>query len=174
MPDPYLGEIRPFAFGFVPSPGTGWAACNGSLLDIRTHSALYALLGTRYGGDGITKFGLPDLRGRVAMGAGPVHPLAQAGGEDQHVLTEAETPVHAHALNGAEGDPDLQGTSASGGLLATVEGAYGTLPGPGPNLTSLAPASLVEAGASAGHENRMPSLALNYCIATSGIWPTRS
>src|SRR5262249_31052519 len=100
MSDPFLGEIRLFGFSRIP---TGWVACNGQSLPIAQNDALYAVIGTTYGGDGQTNFNVPDLRGRVPIGQGtgqglPTYILGQASGEEQHTLIAAEMPTHSHAL----------------------------------------------------------------------------
>lgn len=96
MSEPYLGEIRPFGFGFTPK---GWASCDGQLLLIAQNSALFSLLGTMYGGDGRTTFGLPDLRGRTGMHVKPAHTQGERGGEEGVTLTIAQIPLHSHTAN---------------------------------------------------------------------------
>src|SRR5690625_4414253 len=101
--DTFIGTIQLFAFDFVPR---GWAACNGQLLPISQHTALYSLLGTQYGGDGRTTFGLPDLRGRVPLGQGQGPGLAsyavgETGGAETTTLTTEQLPAHTHAVNSA-------------------------------------------------------------------------
>src|SRR5690606_6285724 len=130
MADPYLGEIRPFAFGFVPN---GWAQCNGQIMQINGNQALYALLGNRYGGDGVTTFALPNLQGRTPIGFSPTQgiPLAQAGGEANHTLTIAEIPAHTHPVY----------ANAEPGLIAGAEGS--TWAGSPPNRTTYASSTQV-------------------------------
>jgi microcystin-dependent protein len=95
MSEPFLGEIRSVGFGFAPK---GWALCNGQLLPINSNQALFAILGTTYGGDGRTNFALPDLRGRTPMHVGATAQLGQLAGEENHTLTTAEMPGHLHTL----------------------------------------------------------------------------
>ena len=96
MDDPFLGEIRPFAFGFPPK---GWASCDGQLLPIAQNTALFSLLGTMYGGDGRTTFALPDLRGRAGIHVNPVHTQGERGGQESVTLTTAQIPLHSHTAN---------------------------------------------------------------------------
>lgn len=165
MADPYLGEIRLFSWGMIPR---GWAACNGQLLAISTNQALFSLLGVNYGGNGTTTFGLPNLQGRTAMS--PVNPAVPGllSGQAVHTLTNIEMPAHSH---GAVGGSDATQTDPTGKFWGT-------------NATRLqytpdAPTGAANAGAlgAAGqgqpHENRQPYLAMNYCIATNGLYPSR-
>jgi microcystin-dependent protein len=165
MGEPFLGELRLLSFNFPPR---GWAQCAGQLLPINANQALFSLLGTMYGGDGRVNFALPDLRGRV-----PVHlggPLGfiqgQRFGEEAHVLQVGEMPEHTHGLNVST----AAGDTAAAGVLANVENTYR----PPANLTALHPQSLASVGSGAAHENRPPSLALEWCIALQGIFPSQS
>jgi microcystin-dependent protein len=168
MPDPFLGELALVPYTFAPK---GWAFCNGQLLPINQNQALFALLGTTYGGDGKVTFALPDLRGRVPIssGQGPGlenYSLGQTGGAERVTLTAAEMPQHSHALNVHSGK-SLQ-TTPAGNVLAN-----------GSVYTSAAPngAAAAHAVASAGsgqpHDNRQPYLTLNWIIALQGVWPTQ-
>jgi len=165
MAEPFIGEIRLFSWGIVPS---GWAQCNGQLLQVNQNQALFTILGSSYGGDGKTTFALPNLQGKVPMhpGSGFVS-YAQAGGEALHTLTVSEIPGHTHqATGGSDGtqtNPDGQtwGTIASRAQYSSA--TNGTM---GVN-------ALKVAGESQGHENRQPYLALNYCMATTGIYPMK-
>src|SRR5919199_1024895 len=95
MAEPFLSEIRIMSFGFAPK---GWATCNGQTLPINQNQALFALLGTTFGGNGQTTFALPNLQGRVPVHVGGGHTLGEAGGEQAHTLTQAEMPTHTHAV----------------------------------------------------------------------------
>lgn len=172
MADPFIAEIRIFPYNFAPS---GWAFCNGQLLPIAQNTALFSLVGTTYGGDGRSTFGLPDLRNRVPLhpGAGPGltnRRLGEGGGVDTVTLTEAQMPVHGHPLRGSNflaDTPDAQGNS-----LARAVGHYQS--DTTNNLVAMATESLPPAGGGQPHENRQPHLALGFCIALVGVYPSRS
>lgn len=164
--EPFIGEIRWIAFDYVPY---GWAACDGSIINIQQNSALYALLGNRYGGDGRTTFGLPDLRGRAPIHVSSTHALASAGGEEKHILTINEMQSHIHTMTGdpAEGnsnDPTGQYLAKSSNGVS----AYGTTVN-----TALHYASLSVTGNGTGHENMKPFVAMRCIIATIGVFPSR-
>jgi microcystin-dependent protein len=165
MADPFLSEIRVFSFNFPPK---GWAFCNGQLLQINQNQALFALLGTTYGGNGQTTFGLPDLQGSVPIHMGNGFVLGERGGEQTHTLSISEVPTHTHVASGTSDSGD---TVIPGGNLL---GAAADLYGPATNLTPLAPASLANAGGSQPHENMQPYLVLNFCIALQGIFPSQN
>jgi microcystin-dependent protein len=166
--DPYIGEIRLIAFNFAPK---GWALCWGQLLPINQNQALFALLGTYYGGDGRTNFALPDLRGRVAvcMGqppAGSEYLLGAAGGAETVALTTAQLPAHNHSVHaqsaaGAKRTP-TRGFPAGGGAYAADD-----------NVRMKA-AMIGQTGGGEAHENRQPYLTLNYVIALQGIFPSQN
>ena len=181
MAEPFLGEIEAFPFNFAPK---GWAFCAGQLLPINQNQALFALLGTTFGGNGTTTFALPDLRGRIAnaFGQGPGlgnYNLGQTGGEETHTLTLAQMPAggHSHTVtarhNGQTGGANVPSdavTLGSGYASETgspVVNIYGPAP-PTVPMGSLAPVG------GQPHENRMPFLGLNYCIALQGIFPSRN
>lgn len=168
MSEPILGEIRLFACDFAPR---GWAPCDGSLLTIKDHQALFALLGVTYGGDGKVTFALPDLRGRVAIMYSADYPLAKRGGSQEVALTTANLPSHNHLVR----------ASATGGDTVRADGNY--LAGSDPQTwyatqayspTSLNPNALTaNGGAGLPHDNMQPYLALMYCISVSGMFPPR-
>lgn len=175
---PYLGQIEAFAFTYAPQ---GWAICAGQLLPIAQNQALFALIGTTYGGDGTTTFQLPDLRGRVAIaqGTGPglsSFPLGQRGGEEQHtlVLSEMAAGSHSHAVN-AVNNGTSGGTNVPGSGV-TIGSAYQATGVPANVYGSGSPVAMGSLGTSGGqaHENRMPFLTLTYCIALQGIFPSRN
>lgn len=173
MSDQYVGEIR--LFGFTKAPD-GWLPCNGQSLSISQYTTLYTVIGTTYGGDGNQTFNAPDLRGRVPIGLGqgqnlPNYPIGQSGGEDTHSLIDAEMPSHSHALvsstaaasTATPGTTVHLATASTGNLyaLAANAGTYQTM----------APC-VQPAGNSAGHNNIMPTVVANYCIAWTGIFPS--
>lgn len=165
MSSPYLSEIRIVSFNFAPR---GWASCNGQLLPINQNQALFALLGTTYGGDGRVNFGLPNLQGRVPIHFGNGHTLGEAGGEENHTLNLQEMPAHTHTFSASNADPD-QGTPA-GNMWANNSGAYS---GAAPD-SSMNPASINTVGGSQAHSNLQPYLVMNFIIALQGIFPSQS
>jgi microcystin-dependent protein len=165
MAEPFLSEIRIMSFNFPPK---GWAECNGQLLPINQNQALFALLGTTYGGNGQTTFALPDLRGRTPIHVGPGHILGQQGGEQAHTLTAAEMPTHVHAAVAASDNAD--NNVPTGRNLASTANLYG----PPAGLTTLAPTTVTNVGGSQAHLNMQPFLTLNFCIALQGIFPSRN
>jgi len=166
MSTPFLSEIKIVSFSFAPK---GWAFCNGQLLPINQNQALFSLLGTTYGGNGQTTFGLPNFRGSIPIHEGAGFTLGQAGGQEAHTLTMSEMPQHIHFLNGTNTD----GTQAipSGNLLA--RGATQLYAQP-TNLQAMNAASVTNTGGSQAHENRQPFLVLNFIIALQGIFPSQN
>ena len=176
--DYYLGEIRQFAFYFAPR---GWALCNGQLMPIQQYSALFALLGTYYGGDGKTTFGLPNLQGRVPLGMDPNAnwPIGAEKGSDSVELTQGEMPTHNHAVIGLNNAGTKASPETGCYLGFDARGGSGVIRYMQANVaapsTTLAPTTLGPSGGSTAHENRQPFLALSYCIAISdGIFPPRN
>jgi len=174
MAEPFLSEIRVLAFNYAPK---GWATCDGQVLSIAENQALFSLLGTMYGGNGTSTFGLPNLNGRapVGLGAGGTAGTitgAQGAveGEATHALTNAELPVHTHAINASTAAANQ--AVPTGHILAAPPTAIYAADDPAQAQT-LDSFSVVSAGDGAGHENRQPSLGLNFCIALTGIYPSR-
>ncbi len=173
--DPFLGEIRPVAFDFPP---VGWAICNGALLQIATNDALYSLLGTTYGGNGIDNFALPDLVGRVPMHKGTGVGLSerktgQKIGTENAELTKDNMATHQHTI--ACSDANATNNSPVGNFpaMAIYSGYYTN---PTPTLSSLNNQTVNATGANtqqAMHNNMMPYLAINYIICLNGIYPTQ-
>jgi microcystin-dependent protein len=164
--EPFLSEIRIFSFNFAPK---GWAQCNGQLLPINQNQALFALLGTTYGGNGQTTFALPDLRSRTAVHTGAGHVLGEVGGERSHTLSIGELPTHNHLVNASSAtgnDPN-----PGGHLLASPLNESYRAPGA---PTSMAGGSVGNVGGGQPHENLQPYLALMFCIALQGIFPSRN
>lgn len=175
MADPFVAEIRIFPFNFAP---TGWAFCDGQLLPLSQNTALFSLLGTTYGGDGKSNFALPNLQGNAPMhpGQGPGlsnHDLGETGGTETITLLESEMPAHNHAIRADAADPaDVQAPSPAVVLARSQGGsAYQTSTA---GLVSMAATALGPVGGSLPHNNMMPYLTLNFCIALQGVFPPRS
>jgi len=172
MSEPFIAEIRIFGFNFAPR---GWAFCNGQLLPVAQNTALFSLVGTTYGGDGRTTFGLPNLQGRAPMhpGRGPgltARRLGQSGGTETVTLTEAQMPAHTHKMSCNSNDANSQ--SAAGGFLATEIGPaqmYATT-----GAASMASDAVGTTGGGQAHTNPQPFLSVNFCIALMGLYPPRS
>jgi microcystin-dependent protein len=162
--EPFLGEIRCFSFNFPPK---GWFACNGQLLAINQYQALFAILGTFYGGNGTTNFALPNLQGRVPLHTGAGITLGQVAGEASVTLLSNQIG-HGHPVNAAV---TATVATAGGNFPATVStgNAFGSTLD-----TSMNPAVITPAGGSQPHNNMQPYLVLNYCIAYTGIFPSRN
>jgi microcystin-dependent protein len=186
MSEPYLGQIEAFPYNFVPR---NWLPCQGQLLPLTRYQALFALLGTTYGGNGVNTFALPDLRGRLAMGQGnganlTPRALGQHLGEETHTIVADETPTHTHSLNTAPNAPTSDNTNMPSPtvVLGSATAMIGATPAP---LTPFAPASgsqtasldrtaLSMTNGGHPHTNLMPFLTLEFCIAVSGIFPSRT
>lgn len=167
--DPFIGEIRAFGFERVPQ---GWAACDGRMLSIAQNPVLYELLGQRYGGDGISEFALPDLRGRTPIGWGQATnemtlKLGTRAGDEATALTAAQVPSHSHGLQAASAPAS---TGVPAGAVLAQPGAAIYAP---PNGAQMAPESVAATGAGLPHSNMQPSLAVNWCIAIGGLRPSR-
>ena len=166
--DPFIGQIILVPYNFAPQ---GWALCNGQLLSIAQNTALFSLLGTTYGGDGVTTFALPDLRGRVPVSSGQApglsnYFLGQAAGTETVTLNSNQMPAHSHAVNAnsahSNSDQPANNFPASSAHFQTTSDG-----------TKMNPAMIGQTGGSQPHENRQPYLTLNYCIALQGIYPSR-
>jgi len=173
MAEPFLSEIRIMSFEFAPK---GWALCNGQLLPINQNQALFALLGTTFGGDGRVNFALPDLRGRTPIHVGNGHTLGERGGEPAHTLCTLELPVHIHILSGSSANAStvapanniLAKGAASNGNPINYYSTNRT------NLVTMLPGSVSNSGGSQAHLNMQPFLTLNFCIALQGIFPSQN
>lgn len=179
MGDYYLGEIRAFAIGFAPK---NWAQCNGQLLPVAQNTALFSLLGTTYGGNGVSTFALPDLRSRTSVGIdatafnGIQYQIGANGGLENVALTPAQMPAHNHMFacnNGNTGNVN----PANGNYYANTSAAgnyYKAAASPPPGMLALEGSTLSSVGTSTAHSNLQPTAVLEFCIATAGIYPSRS
>jgi microcystin-dependent protein len=183
----YLGQIETFAFDFAPR---NWLSCAGQLLPIQQFTALFSLLGTTYGGNGTTNFGLPNLQSRVAIGSGQPpggsnYVLGQTAGEEAHTLLHGEMAMHSHVLNADANTPATSNTNVPASNVVLGQGIG--VPAQGANfavnmytLTSGTPSGSLDTrtvaigGGGQPHANVMPYLALTFCIATTGIFPSRN
>jgi microcystin-dependent protein len=163
MSEPFLGEIKIISWNYPPR---GWAFCNGQLLQINQNQALFAILGTTYGGNGQTTFALPNLQGRSPIHLGNGFTSGAVGGESAHTLTVQELPAHNHILQAtaANGDTPIPATLANANNLYSTAAAN----------TTLAPGSVGSVGGSQPHDNMSPYLVLNFIIALQGIFPSRN
>ncbi len=165
MSEPFLAEIRMIGFIFAPR---GWAFCDGQILPINQNQSLYSLLGTTYGGDGRTSFGLPDLRGRIPFHVGNGKTLGQKAGQETHTLTQQEMPVHRHALHGYAGRGDA--ADPVNHLLA--ESSTGDLQYASDSLNEkMSSAAIGNTGNGQPHNNLPPYLVVNFVIALQGVFP---
>jgi microcystin-dependent protein len=182
MSEPYIGEIKIWAFDWAP---TGWALCNGALLPIQQNQALYSIIGTRFGGDGKVNFALPDLRGRTPVGLGaaagtttPLYAMGNSGGGESVTLSSDTVPPHTHSLNAVI----VAGTqlTPAGNMMANV---VSTKAGSTTNFSVYLPqgqwtadaqvtaASVTTVGASAAHANMQPFTVVNFAICINGLYP---
>jgi microcystin-dependent protein len=173
MAEPFLGEIRMFGFNFAPA---GWAMCNGQILPINQNTALFSLLGTFYGGDGISTFALPNLQSRVPINQGQgiglsPYNIGQTGGAESVTLSTGQMPVHTHpvACNTGGGN---QASPANG--FPAVESTGTSLDYHSATNGSMSPTMIGAAGGGQSHTNLQPFLCVNFCIALQGIFPSRN
>lgn len=165
MSNPFMGEIKIVSFNFPPK---GWAFCNGQMLPINQNQALFSLLGTTYGGNGQTTFGLPNLQGRTPVHIGQGIVQGQSAGEQAHTLTTSEMPAHNHLPVGNSGAATVP--TAAGNLWANGNNpAYS-----GAVNAAMDPSEILPVGGSQAHDNMSPYLVLNFVIALSGIFPSRN
>ena len=167
MSNPYIGEIRMFGGNFAPE---GWAFCQGQLMPISEYDSLFNLIGTTYGGDGQSTFGLPDLQGRAPVHVGSGFVLGQMAGSETVTLTIPQLPVHTHPM-AASSDAANVITGASGVLAASVSLATYFASPPDAALNA---ASVLPVGGAQPHENMQPYLAVNFIISLSGIYPNQN
>jgi len=173
MSQPYVAEIRVFPFNFAPK---GWATCDGQLLPISRNTALFSLIGTYYGGDGKSTFGLPNLQGTVAVSTGQSagtssYSLGETFGTTNVTLLESAMPTHTHQVSADDTPLNATQTSPNGHVPSAPNGInmYGT----GNASAQMSPSMLVPSGSGHPHNNMMPTLTLNFCIALQGVFPPR-
>lgn len=180
MTTPFIGTIQLFAFNYAPK---NWATCDGQLLAINSNQALFSLLGNTYGGDGRNTFGLPDLRGRTPISSTPnsTIPLGTIAGEETHTLLLSELPMHTHQMHGDSTTAAASNSNVPTGKLLGQSIGQGSSSTYTANMYStgtpnnfLATGSIGTTGSSAGHENRMPYLVMNFCICLYGLFPSRN
>jgi microcystin-dependent protein len=173
MSEPFIGEIKIFPYSFAPK---GWAYCDGQIMQISQNQALYSLLGTTYGGNGTSTFALPNLQGRVPIGAGTgpglsSRPLGQSSGSNSVTLNITEIPAHNHTLAGESVDGTQRTVNnaypAQAGSLFSYQGAASP-------LVQMNGAAVANSGSSQPHNNMQPYLGINYCIALVGLFPSRN
>jgi microcystin-dependent protein len=171
MAEPFLGEIRMFGFNFAPR---GWATCNGQLLPINQNTALFALIGTFYGGNGTSNFALPDLQSSVAIhqgqGAGlSPYLMGQKSGVENVTLTETQMPTHVHSVTANSAPATSARPSGTVPARASAD-VYGAAP----DGTTMNAGMIASSGGSQPHTNIQPYLVVNFCIALQGIFPSRN
>lgn len=171
MSTPFVGEIRIFGFNFAPR---NWAACQGQLVAISQNAALFSILGTTYGGNGSSTFGLPDFRGRIPVqwgqGSGLTpYQIGEIGGFETVSLTTVNLPTHNHTA----GCQTTTGNSYTGENAVPAPDAGGNNVYSSPSNNSMSPTALTQAGGTTPHNNLQPYLAVNYCISLSGVFPPR-
>ena len=180
MSEPYIGEIRIFPYSFAP---VGWLYCDGQTVLIREFNALFAVIGTFYGGNGNSNFALPNLQGRIPLGCGTApgqdsYQVGMTSGSERIIVSAGELPVHSHSLQAKDGNGNsesnenkfLSGMNRKQGPKSVNMNAYISAASP---LSAMAPGSLASVGGSQSHENRQPFLTVPFCIATEGLFPVR-
>ena len=166
MSEPFLSEIKIVSFNFPPK---GWALCNGQLLPINQNQALFALLGTTYGGNGQTNFALPNLRGRVPIHFDNSHDLGEAAGSTSVTVNIQQLPTHMHTFNATNNDASATGPDTGLVMAKAPSPVYGAAT----DLVAMAP-TVSSIGGSQPHNNMMPYLVLNFIIALQGIFPSQN
>lgn len=167
MAEPFLAELRIVSFNFAPR---GWAQANGQLLPINQNQALFALVGTTYGGDGRTTFALPNLQGRVPLHFGSSYPLGAQAGSASCTLNLNQLPMHQHLVAGTTAD----GTEATPSEATQFANSNLQSYGEALSLLNMAASAITSFGSGMPHENRQPFLVLNFCVALQGVFPSRN
>jgi microcystin-dependent protein len=176
MAAPFVAEIRPWACNFAPN---GWAMCQAQLLPISQFTALFSLIGTYYGGNGTSNFGLPDLRGRVPLmygtdQVGNNYSIGEIGGEENITLLSGQMPIHNHTFSGSASNQTRSGPATGAALGTSSGGAFFYGPSNGaPTQLNVGTISLYSGGNQA-HTNQQPYQVINWCIALQGIYPSRN
>ena len=170
MAEPFIGEIKMAGFNFAPK---GWALCDGQILPVKENQALAALLGTTYGGDGRTTFGLPDMRCRIPVGQGSVYDMGYYDGAETVTLTVPQMAAHRHQAVGTREDGD-QFAPATNRCLATSTDPGDLLYGEPDSLVPMHEGVIGMTGGSQSHNNVQPTQAINFCIALNGTFPSRN
>jgi microcystin-dependent protein len=173
MSNPFLAEVRIFPFNFAPR---GWAFCDGQILPLSQNTALFSLLGTTYGGDGKSTFALPNMQGNAPMhpGQGPglsLHDLGETGGSDTVTLLESEMPSHPHSLMC---QPQVEANKSAPSPATSYSRTNSGTPYQASNNVAMASNAIAPAGGDQPHNNLMPYLTLNFCIALQGVFPPRT
>jgi microcystin-dependent protein len=172
--EPVLGQIMPVGFAVVPK---GWALCDGSILAIQSNQALFSLFGTRFGGNGVTTFGLPDLRGRAILGADTANTMGVQSGTTTVALADPQLPRHTHTLIGSTTNGVGRGANPADHVFGVntapgnqqIFGAAGAAEVPLASGTNVVPN-----GAGQAHNNMQPYLVINYMVALQGTYPSRN
>jgi microcystin-dependent protein len=170
----FLGQISVYGFNFATR---GWAFCNGAILSIAQNSALFSLLGTNFGGNGVQTFGLPDYRGRTPMGMGGNTVLGEIAGTETVTILTSNMPIHTHSFGATNQAANIIGDGAhifGQGMPGAPPSAKPTYLTPGAPNVVLNAGSVSPAGGSTPHNNIQPTLAVNFLIATTGIYPSRN
>jgi microcystin-dependent protein len=176
MSNPFVAEIRIFPFNFAPK---GWAFCDGQILPLSQNTALFSLLGTTYGGDGKSNFALPDMQGNAPMhpGQGPglsLHDLGETGGSTTVTLLQSEMPSHPHSMMAANLLSDQAAPTPTRALARSINADAYVAGSTNPAQVQMNPTMLAPAGGDQPHNNMMPYLTLNFCIALQGVFPPRT
>lgn len=173
--DPYIGDIRLFAGNFAP---VGWVLCDGALLNISEYDALFALIGNIYGGDGVTNFAVPDLRGRVPVGQGTgpgltPRTLGSQFGTEAVTLLQQQLPVHSHSFNASTAAASASVPTQNVFAQTAVDTIYTDVPSQ-PDLQTMNAASVQNSGGTQPHNNIMSTTAINYIMCVQGVFPSRN
>jgi len=173
MSEPFVGEIRMFSGTFAP---VGWSFCDGTLFPIADYNVLYQLIGTTYGGDGVTNFAVPDLRGRLPVHQGTgqsVYTLGQKGGAENVTLITSQLPAHTHSLRATSTGQVPSPANAFPAVATSTQTGIQVYGPTGAAPTSLSPAIIQSSGGSQAHDNFQPYLCVNFIIALNGVYPSQ-